>query len=114
MTTLTRLVLIWVLALTSLGLGTARGTLPAGERVVLCAGGTVTTIQLGPDGQPRRKTHVCPDMAPVFLAGWDALPVLPGRADGPAGRLTPARVIPPPALMRGTAQARGPPVQAAA
>ena len=111
---LARLLLICVLVVTSLGLGAARGQLRLGGEVVLCAGGAVLVVQTGPDGVPVRHSSVCPDMAPLFLAGFAAPPpALPQRvarverpvaAPGPAAV---ARAMPGP-------QARGPPAAARA
>ena len=58
---LTRLLLICVLVVTSLGLGAARGQLRLGGEVVLCAGGAVLVVQtLGPDAEARAGRGQCP------------------------------------------------------
>ena len=112
---LTRLLLICVLVVTSLGLGAARGQLRLGGEVVLCAGGAVLVVQTGPDGAPPvRHSSVCPDMAPLFLAGFaappPALPQRVARIERPVavpGPAVVARAMPGP-------QAHGPPVAARA
>lgn len=70
--------LILLVALTAIGLGTARGTVRMDERIVLCTGqGLVVASRPGPDGPA--KAHVCPDMALLVLAGMgppdDAVPL---------------------------------------
>ena len=112
---LARLLLICVLVVTSLGLGAARGQLRLGGEVVLCAGGAVLVVQTGPDGAPPvRHSSVCPDMAPLFLAGFaappPALPQRVARIERPVavpGPAVVARAMPGP-------QALGPPVAARA
>lgn len=114
MTILTRLALVCAVVLTSLGLGTARGQMRAGDEVALCAGGAIAVVHVGADGRPERQTHLCPDMAPALLAGWDAPPPMPARPAGRAEALRPA-AVPQAGPQRVMArQARGPPVRARA
>lgn len=58
--------LILLVALTSIGLGAARGTILRGQEVVLCTGhGIVVTRLPAPDDGPSGglAAHLCPDMA---------------------------------------------------
>jgi hypothetical protein len=61
-----RLALILVLMLTSIGLGTARGTLRQGTEVVLCTGHGIVVTRI--PGTDHNTAHVCPDMAMSLLA----------------------------------------------
>lgn len=61
-----RLVLILVLMLTSIGFGTARGTLRQGTEVVLCTGHGVVVTRI--PGTDQNSAHLCPDMAVSLLA----------------------------------------------
>jgi hypothetical protein len=63
---LVRLALILVLMLTSIGLGTARGTVRLGTEVVLCTGHGVVVTRIPDTGQT--SAHLCPDMAMSLLA----------------------------------------------
>ncbi|MDN5567364.1 MAG: hypothetical protein L0G27_01190 [Paracoccus sp. (in: a-proteobacteria)] len=102
-----RLVLILVLMLTSIGLGTARGTLRQGSEVVLCTGHGIVVTRL--PGTNQRQAHFCPDMALSLLAAIAPPPVvLPVRVSSVAAHpqarsqgaipviLTPTRVRDPP------------------
>lgn len=65
-----------LLAFTGLSLAEARGTgADMGMEIVICAGVTMTTIIVGPDGQPIEETHICPDGSSIFAATF-ALPML--------------------------------------
>ncbi|MEJ1993356.1 MAG: hypothetical protein P8X50_17150 [Maritimibacter sp.] len=58
----------------SLVLADARGTNPdLGTDIAICSGTTVTTITIGPDGQPVKQVEPCPDGNSVFAASF-ALP----------------------------------------
>ena len=107
---LARLVLLCVIAATSLGLGAARGQLRLAGDVVLCAGGAVTVLERVPDGTPVARTHVCPDMCAAFLFGFDSPPQVPQRSAWRAergGQAVGAAVAPP--ARPGMKPARGPP-----
>lgn len=73
-----RLALILMLMLTSIGLGTARGTLRQGTEVVLCTGHGVVVTRI-PDTD-QNTAHLCPDMALSLLAAIAApVVILPQR-----------------------------------
>lgn len=55
------LVLVSALTLTSQELARARGHGIASGTMVLCIGGTMQVVPMGPDGQPAGPAHVCPD-----------------------------------------------------
>jgi len=66
-----------LLVLASLVLADAEGaSRDLGTDVVICSGIGLTTITLGPDGQPVKTTEPCPDGTSIFTATF-ALPVLP-------------------------------------
>lgn len=100
-----------VLTVTGFSLAQARGDNPGagfGLEMVICTGIGMTTITLGPDGEPVEVQHVCPDGGQIFTTAF-ALPAL----DRPEARLiavltTPdhASVTQHPAL---SPAARGPP-----
>ncbi len=103
-------VLSALVALTGLILADARGTAPVPTtQVVICSGTTLTTISIGPGGQPVERSTPCPDGAAIFAATFS----LPGIA-APEPRLL--AVIETPRAPRATPQptpspsARGPPV----
>ncbi|MDP0928366.1 hypothetical protein Q0601_14360 [Paracoccus onubensis] len=75
MTSALRLVLVFCLALTGIGLGIARGTVQNGGQVVICTGDGVVIRHL-PGAAGKSVAHICPDMALSFLdatAGADIL-----------------------------------------
>lgn len=74
-----------VLTVTGFSLAQARGGNPAaglGLEMVICTGIGMTTITLGPDGEPVETQHVCPDGGQIFTTAF-ALPTL----DRPEARL---------------------------
>lgn len=109
MSRLLRLSLILLLALTSIALGHARGQSRIAGQVVLCAGGTVTTVTVDRDGVPVPVVHVCPDMALSVLAGLapDAPVTATPPQPGPARWVAAARVAED--AERAGPRARGPP-----
>ena len=109
MTVIIRLTLMCVLFATSLGLGAARGQLMQGVTVELCAGGSITVAIDDATGTPIRHSQLCPDMATVLLAGFDAPPTLPPRTEGAVSTVRPAQLAPVLARVTLTPQARGPP-----
>ncbi len=57
------------LMVTGVSFAQARGTAPEfGMEIVICSGVGLTTITIGPDGQPVEKTHICPDATACFIA----------------------------------------------
>lgn len=96
MTRLTRPILAGLLslliALTGLGMAVARpGVLPGDGRVlVLCSGGGLMQVEIGADGKPTGKSHICPDLAATALAALTALAV---ELPAPAARFAPARPV---------------------
>ncbi|MBW7920700.1 MAG: hypothetical protein H3C51_01210 [Rubellimicrobium sp.] len=58
---LVALVLALALTLTSHELARARGEGVVSGTMVLCLGGTMMVVPMGPDGQPAGPAHVCPD-----------------------------------------------------
>lgn len=103
-------VLSMILAVTGLSLATARGTAPdIGVEVVICSGVGMTTITLGPDGEPVKQTHLCPDAVALFAATF-SVPAL----GEPQIRLLAYLSLPAPVLEGSrdelTPSARGPPV----
>ncbi|KPN63687.1 hypothetical protein SAMN04488527_11375 [Aliiroseovarius crassostreae] len=66
-----------VLTVTGFSLAQARGGDPLpttyvdGIEMVICTGIGMTTITIGPDGEPIKTQYVCPDGAQNFVAGFD-------------------------------------------
>ncbi|HHI70452.1 MAG TPA: hypothetical protein ENJ91_05570 [Rhodobacteraceae bacterium] len=57
------------LAFTSYSFAVARGeNADFGVEMVICTGVGITTITLGPDGEPVEKTHICPDGMMIFAS----------------------------------------------
>lgn len=55
------------LVLTSYSVAVARGQNPdIGTGLVICTGVGMTTITVGPDGEPVATTHICPDAMSFF------------------------------------------------
>lgn len=101
--------LILVVALTSIGLGAARGMVRHGEEIVLCTGqGVVVTRRPGPDGPV--SAHVCPDMALMLLAGLDDPAGAVPRSLGQPDAALPPRQPAPSVDRPDTARARSPPL----
>lgn len=100
-----------VLTVTGFSLAQARGGNPGagqGLEMVICTGIGMTTVTIGPDGEPIETQYVCPDGGQIFTTAF-ALPSL----DRPEARLIAVLATPDttsvtqrPAL---TPAARGPP-----
>ena len=98
------------LAFTSYSMAVARGQSPdIGTDIVICTGVGMTTITIGADGEPIKKTHICPDGMSIFAASFSvqAIPVQPvamqWRITPPADtRTQPQETLSP--------SARGPPL----
>jgi len=98
------------LGITSISMAVARGQSPdIGTDIVICTGVGITTITIGPDGEPVKKIHLCPDGISLFTAAFAAPEVLVApnvmvwRLALPADTLVLSRDAPSPA-------ARGPPL----
>ncbi|RJE80539.1 hypothetical protein [Paracoccus sp. JM45] len=103
-----RLALILVLMLTSIGLGTARGTVRLGTEVVLCTGHGVVVTRLPDTGQT--TVHLCPDMALSLLAVVAAPAVIPPQQSAMAATYQPSAFrLSVPTVLTMT-RARDPPV----
>lgn len=101
--------LVGALALTSQELARARGEGLVSGTMVLCIGGTMAVVPMGPDGQPVGPAHVCPDGV-LAVAGPPPAVTAPMRAEV-LRAFVPA---PPPEqpearALRPVPQARGPP-----
>lgn len=109
MTRLLPLALSLLLVLMGQSLAVARGQTQVAGQIVLCAGGTVSVVDIGPDGTPIKAPVYCPDMALSLLhaiAAPDAAPAVAAnshpfqhfdRAHRPAAQeATPARARDPP------------------
>ncbi|MCC7321061.1 MAG: hypothetical protein IT542_08815 [Rubellimicrobium sp.] len=104
--------LVLTLALTSQELARARGQGVADGSMVICAGGGLVMVSVGPDGMPVGPAHVCPD-AVLAVATPPLAPVVAGAPSG-ISLFVPSPVIPVlvsvPALP--VPQARAPPALA--
>lgn len=100
-----------LLTLTGISLASARGQLTEGngQIMVFCSGGGLVQMEIGADGKPTGKSHLCPDIAASALAALDLPPVDAGRPSGKAETLVPAprHDLALPVAIRPTA--RGPP-----
>lgn len=100
------------LTLASFVLADARGAShDIGMEIVICSGVGMTTITVGPDGQPVEQTEPCPDGTSIFTATF----VLPEMAR-PEPRLVafvePAPVVAPASRAELVPSARDPPILA--
>ncbi|MBV0890297.1 hypothetical protein KTN05_00305 [Paracoccus sp. Z118] len=107
------LLLILLIAATSLSLGSARGQARVAGQMVLCDGHGVTTVAVDASGNPVERVVICPDMALSLLAALDVPPPELPR------RLAAVLVVPLPAARDGAGlsvivnQPRGPPASSA-
>lgn len=69
-----------VLAGTSIEMAVARGAAPAHENVILCSGLERVTLTLNTEGEPVRRSQLCPDAGDALLFVADAPPILSLRA----------------------------------
>ena len=100
------------LTLASLVLAGARGAShDIGTEIVICSGVGMTTITIGPDGQPVETTEPCPDGTSVFAVAA-ALPSAPDPAPRLIARLAPLPVTIPAPRHELSPSARGPPALA--
>ncbi len=102
-------VLTFLLAFTSLTLADARGgNSDIGMEVVICAGVSMTTIVIGPDGQPIETAHVCPDGASIFAADF-TMPEMPLHEAHLLAEISPADPVIFTTSIELSPSARGPP-----
>lgn len=100
------------LTLASLVLAGARGANhDIGMEIVICSGVGMTTISIGPDGQPVETTEPCPDGTSVFAVAA-VLPAAPDPAPRLIGSLAPLPVAIPAPRHELSPSARGPPALA--
>ncbi|HBZ45353.1 MAG TPA: hypothetical protein DEO85_15160 [Maritimibacter sp.] len=70
-------ILSFVLAMSGFVLAEAKGAShDIGMEIVICSGVGMTTITIGPDGEPIEATEVCPEGHSIFVATMTA-PDLP-------------------------------------
>jgi hypothetical protein len=73
---ITTVLAVMALLFAGLTLAEARGAShDIGMDVVICSGVGMTTISIGPDGQPVKQTEPCPDGTSIFAASF-TLPAL--------------------------------------
>ncbi|MBV7380791.1 hypothetical protein [Maritimibacter dapengensis] len=99
-----------VLALSGAVLAGAKGAShDIGMEIVICSGIGMTTITIGPDGEPIEKSEVCPEGHSLLAATFITpdMPQLEVRLLAVAERVTHDRVAPRHEL---SPSARGPPV----
>lgn len=101
---LLRLGLVWLIVLTSLSLGMARGQVRSGTEVILCSGSAVIVDPDHPQG-----VRYCPDMAASLLLTLDPPPVIARRDAQPYRRAEPPAAPRRVALIHPVPQARAPP-----
>ncbi|SPF75203.1 hypothetical protein ALP8811_00188 [Aliiroseovarius pelagivivens] len=104
-------VLAFALTITSFALADARGDNPdigGAFEMVLCTGTGMTTITLGPDGEPVESVHLCPDGTSIFAASF-ALPAMDAPATRLVARTVPSQVTPLVGRDELSPSARGPP-----
>lgn len=69
-----RLIAALLIGVTSLSAATAHGRTSVGQDIVICSGGALVTITVGPDGEPVKRLDICPDYAlSLFAAHLDTL-----------------------------------------
>ncbi|WP_371169371.1 hypothetical protein [Aliiroseovarius sp. 2305UL8-7] len=103
--------LAFAVTIASFALADARGTHPDLENrieMVICTGVGMTTLVIGPDGEPVESIHLCPDGAQIFAAEFTVPTVYQ-----PEGRLVASVQIARRVSLEGRAElipsARGPP-----
>lgn len=104
-------VLALALTVTSFSLAHARGENPdlgAALEMVLCTGTGMTTITLGPDGEPIESVHLCPDGTSIFAASF-SLPSLDMPETQVIAHIVPSRAVALPGREELSPSARGPP-----
>jgi len=82
-----------------------------GMEIVICSGVGMTTITIGPDGQPIETTEPCPDGTAIFAATF-AMPELPVPAARLVAYVEALPVMSPAGRPELSPSARDPPVLA--
>ena len=99
-----------IMAVTSVGLASARGQTHVGGQVVLCSGGRIVTVTLDINGEPMGPTHICPDMALTMMLAVADAPANLARPDAQGAVLgvdTISQTVP---VISHLSRARAPPV----
>lgn len=76
------LLLVLVLAASSVTMAVARGQTRVAGEIVICSGYGLTTIRVDATGSPVGTVHICPDMALALFAAPDAVPLAFPRPEG--------------------------------
>ena len=100
------LILVLCLALTGIGLGTARGTVMLAGKTVLCSGQAIVVMD---DPAAPGRSQVCPDMALSLLAGTPVPPAEAGAGQGDVSSVPPLPSRRPVGQDRPIRSARDPP-----
>lgn len=106
------LTLVAALTLTSQELARARGDGVAAGTMVLCIGGSMMVVPMGPDGQPIGPAHVCPDAVLAVAAPPAPAMIFPTVQTVSVFTPTPAVAAPIVRALRLVPQARAPPALA--
>jgi len=98
------------LVITSFSMAVARGQNPDfGTDIVICSGVGMTTITIGPDGEPIKKTHICPDGLSIFVAIFAPV-IIPVQPSAMQWRAVPVVAAFTRLLQTLSPSARGPPL----
>ncbi|MHA6266083.1 hypothetical protein [uncultured Aliiroseovarius sp.] len=104
-------VLALLLTVTSFSLAQARGSSPdvgAAIEMVICTGVGMTTLSVGPDGEPIESVHLCPDGAQIFAAEF-SVPTFDRPELRIVSHIVPMQVLAHVGRTELTPSARGPP-----
>lgn len=71
----TALLLGLVLAMTSVSMAVARGGMSMSGAMILCINADQQVVPIGPDGEPMKVNHACPDCTMGALALTEPLPL---------------------------------------
>lgn len=108
---LTGLLLVLVVALTSVELGAARGQAKAAGEIILCTGDGPVAVVVDADGKPLNSPHVCPDCVLTLLLDAGSTADLPSRNSSWHSLAFPSETGRHAGHDLPAAQARGPPVR---
>ncbi|MAM62802.1 hypothetical protein [Maritimibacter sp. UBA3975] len=107
---ITSIIMALALVLSGVVLAGAKGVpMPVGTDIVICSGVGVTTITIGPDGEPVENVDVCPEGHSIFAAAFSAPPLPAPELRRVALPAPSARAIPA-SREEVTPAARGPPL----